>query len=147
MSAGLVVSSFAGLQLNQIRARSVRNWKNAPVVIDTLLIETVVKSGTARTTVTMSLRPLGHQDYQWVQGDSTVCYPVKGDTTEEDESKQNCRRVHERVWSETEEALDSVEMNVWFSMPTDFAVSDMHLWVNGTPVRGLIQDKWLARGQ
>lgn len=147
LSAGLFVFSFGELRLDQIRARSVRDGKNAPVVIDTLLTETVVGGGTARTTVTMSLVPLGHRDYKWIKGDSTVCYTVEGDTTVDGESKQNCRQVNERVWSDTEDALDSVELSVWFSLPTDFAVSDMHLWVNGEPVRGLIQDKWLAREQ
>ncbi|MBD3390886.1 MAG: hypothetical protein GF410_02610, partial [Chitinivibrionales bacterium] len=130
---GAFVSAFAQLNLNTISSASVREWKYVPTKVETVLVETEVGNGLAKTTLTMVLQPGAYQDYRYDPVE--IC----------DDS--GCYTSSRRVWYGPEEEVDSIEISSRFTVPTDFVAKEMWLWVDGQKQRAYIQDLALATAQ
>lgn len=119
----LISITSAQINLHCFNSQSVRDFKWAPTSVDSVLVETEVGNGLAKTSLTMTLTPGAYQEqvYDAVLGTYTL--------------------------SGQEELLDSIEISSWFVLPTDFVVSDMYLWIDGVRKRAEIQDRSLAREQ
>ncbi len=124
----------AQINLRQFYSASVRESKNVPTSVESVLVVTEVANGIAKTNLTMVLEPGAYQSYQWVSGPQ-VC------------DQNGCYNTSEIVWSPKKEEIDSIEISAHFTLPTDWVVKEMWLWVEGQKVRAEIQDRALARGQ
>jgi hypothetical protein len=122
--AMLAVSSlYAQMNLGNFSSRSVRAGYNVSTTVDSLLIDTRINSGLATTRVTMVVHPGGYYQNYYYNSNGTYTY------------------------SGNETPLDSIEMTLDFTLPTDFVADSMWLWVNGKPVLAYIQDRALAASQ
>ncbi|MBD3397094.1 MAG: hypothetical protein GF418_15840, partial [Chitinivibrionales bacterium] len=131
--AGVYVAAFAQLNLNTISSASVREWKYVPTEVETVLVETEVGNGLAKTTLTMVLKPGAYQDYRYDAVE--IC------------DDNGCYTSSRRVWYGPEEEIDSIEISSRFTVPTDFVAKEMWLWVDGQKQRAYIQDLALATAQ
>ncbi len=142
----LCLCGLAAAQINVkgFSSRSVRTGDYAATIIDSLLVETEVGYGQARTTVTMILAPAQHIPYHWEETDSLVCYEeeIYG-VNDAITIRESCYPYRAQVWEEPA-PLDSVEITGHFRLPEDYVATDMYLWVEGEPQRAYVQDRSLA---
>lgn len=124
-------SIFAQIDLTSIRSQSVQSFKRVPTKIDTLHIETEVSHGIAYTSITMVIEPGPYTDYKQLV---SLCNDTSAD-------------ICEVLWEEDKEIVDSIEITLGFTLPVDFCVNEMYLWVDGKKQRAYIQDKALAKTQ
>ena len=120
---------FAEINLNSIYSASVQRLGSYSTKIDTLEWQTSVSNGVAQSKMTLVAKPVSAQIY----------YATK-DTLQFDTVKPD-------VISLTTIVNDPIEMTLGFSLPQDFVVKNMWLWIDGKPVKALIQSKNLARQQ
>jgi hypothetical protein len=149
----LAVAAYGQLNLSNLNSNSVRAGKWTGTRMDSLSIETTVGNGIARTKLTFSVEPQGYYTNQSVSLSipDTIWYTntqYNSKTgTYDSIGRQYYLNYYRTVWDTIPEALDSVEISSWFTLPTDFVARNMWLWINGKPEKAYIQDKMLAEQQ
>ena len=109
----------AQITLNHFWSSTVRSGMGVPTYADSLFVDTKVASGLATTRITMVVYPGGYIPYYYSGSQAPA----------------------------VETRLDSIEMSMNFTLPSDFVADSMWLWVNGQPVEAYIQDRTLAAAQ
>ena len=120
---------FAEINLNSFHSASVQRLGSYGTKIDTLEWQTSVSNGVAQSKMILVAKPISSPLY-YVTKDTLQFNTVKSD-----------------VISLTTIVNDPVEMTLGFSLPQDFVVKNMWLWIEGKPVKALIQSKNLAQQQ
>jgi hypothetical protein len=149
----IAVAAHSQFNLSYLNSNSVRNGKWTGTRIDSVLIETTVGNGIAKTVLTFSVEPQGYYtsksillstpDTNWY---TTTRYNSKTglyDST----GRAFWVSQYRTVWDTIPEVLDSVEVSRWFTLPSDFVTKNLWLWINGKPEKAYIQDKMLAEQQ
>ncbi|MBD3320761.1 MAG: hypothetical protein GF350_06675 [Chitinivibrionales bacterium] len=133
--AGLLIAGAVQAQfnLNNFYSRGVQDRKAVFTKIDSVLTETHIANGTAKTRLTLVIRPDFYREYQQTYSDSIMYVDGRP-------AIQSVKRLNE-------EALDSIEITAGLHLPNDFVAESLYLWIGNEPVAGQIQDRKLARDQ
>jgi hypothetical protein len=165
--AALCVPVFSQMNLNYFYSRGVSSGKGTCTRMDTVLIDTKVGSGVATTMLTLTMTPdlykqctyysnITDSVVTWVAAnkvDSVISLTGYNSKTESNQNGIAGYRLVTYTYSYgykcpgTGESIDSIEINAGFSLPSDFVVKNLYLWVNGERQTGYIQDRALASQQ
>jgi len=119
--------------LDGLYSRAVKTGENVSTRVDSVTMDMRVNSGVAVSKYTFVVTPVSYANIKVI--------PVV------DTFMINGGAVVERVIVPPLQVIDSIEISLSFTLPTDFVADSMWLWVDGKPVEANIQDRALASAQ
>jgi hypothetical protein len=116
----IISTGFSQINLNSIYCSAVKEGGSVSYSIDSLITETSVGNGIAKTTMTLVVTPDNYRNTYW---DGKKYIPL------------------------SETPRDSIEINMSLYPGINFVAENLYLWVNGERQTGYIQDRTLANSQ
>ena len=116
----IISSGFSQINLNSIYCSTVKEGGSVGYSIDSLITETSVGNGIAKTTMILVVTPDNYINTYW---DGKKYIPL------------------------SEIPRDSIEINMSMYPGINFVAENLYLWVNGERQTGYIQDRTLANSQ
>lgn len=123
---------YGAINLNNFYSNGIQRLATYATQIDTLEWNTVVTNGQAQSKLTIAAKPILNNYYYMV------------DTVK---SKNTVDTVISPTTDISPISPENIEMTLGFSLPQDFVVKNMWLWIDGKRVKALIQSKNLAQQQ
>lgn len=131
----LVSFVYGAINLNNFYSNGIQRLASYSTQINTLEWQTLVTNGQAHSKLTIVAKPISYSRSYLVK--TTIVDTIMVDPIVPPIIDSIVLQV----------ASENIEMTLGFSLPQDFVVKNMWLWIDGKRVKALIQSKNLAQQQ